>query len=258
LDTLYKTDRSRAITQLLQLQNQTDNVELREFVAEILADIDYALELAPCCPEKIRVDEAKVSSELGELPFTNGNQAITTAQDQVIGSTEPETQREKSQDMISKELIDQLIEKLEAIKDEQLLWEPLKRLRKIAFGYPEVILALRRLLLKVQSDNVQGLICQILLEMSPGDFEVMSDVIKSLRRQNTSDYLFLLRYLQLEHLPEVVKRLKDCLTESGYRSAFYRYQSCAFIIWHCAQNMPYPDFYQAWHSDIFSTHNELL
>jgi predicted NACHT family NTPase len=158
LSALYKTDHYRAITQLLQRLNQTDNVGLRKFVAGILVDMDYGLELAPCWPENIRVDDAKVSSELGELPFTNGNQATTTTEDQVIGSSELETQRKKSQDMISKELIGQFIEKLEAVKHEQPLYQ-----------------------------------------------------------------IF-----------------------------------ASIICWHCAQNMPYPDFYQAWHSDTFSTHNELL
>ncbi|WP_442946805.1 hypothetical protein [Nostoc sp. WHI] len=42
----------------------------------------------------------------------------------------------------------------------------------------------------------------------------------------------------------MVKVLKDS-------SAFdYNYYN---IFWKCAQNMPYPDFYQAWHQSNFAT-----
>ncbi|WP_373693691.1 hypothetical protein [Limnofasciculus baicalensis] len=29
---------------------------------------------------------------------------------------------------------------------------------------------------------------------------------------------------------------------------YYFYDACYRLIWHCAQNMTYPDFYQAWHN----------
>ena len=32
-----------------------------------------------------------------------------------------------------------------------------------------------------------------------------------------------------------------------------RFEECYKVIWHCAQNMTYPDFYQAWHKDTLDT-----
>ncbi len=46
-----------------------------------------------------------------------------------------------------------------------------------------------------------------------------------------------------------VTSLKDCLTEQIYKNNFELYAACYEVIWYCAKNMPYPEFYQAWHSE---------
>jgi hypothetical protein len=58
----------------------------------------------------------------------------------------------------------------------------------------------------------------------------------------------LTKILQSEHLPQVVIALKDYLSEEFYKNSSYRYDAVFNIIWHCAENMTYPDFYKAWHS----------
>jgi hypothetical protein len=45
-----------------------------------------------------------------------------------------------------------------------------------------------------------------------------------------------------------VSGLKDCLTSEIYENDFNRYEICYTFIWSCAQNMTYPEFYQAWHT----------
>ncbi|MEH1795281.1 hypothetical protein [Nostoc sp.] len=54
--------------------------------------------------------------------------------------------------------------------------------------------------------------------------------------------------IQKEHLPQVVITLKDYLSEQFYKNNSYRYEAVFNIIWHCAENMSYPDFYKAWHN----------
>ena len=54
--------------------------------------------------------------------------------------------------------------------------------------------------------------------------------------------------LQSEHLPQVVITLKEYLSEEFYKNSSYRYEAVFNIIWHCAENMTYPEFYKAWHS----------
>jgi hypothetical protein len=45
-----------------------------------------------------------------------------------------------------------------------------------------------------------------------------------------------------------VSGLKDCLTSEIYENDFIRYEICYQVIWDCAQNMTYPEFYQEWHT----------
>jgi HEAT repeat protein len=52
--------------------------------------------------------------------------------------------------------------------------------------------------------------------------------------------------LLINQMPQVVVALKDYLNKSNWDSS-YRYEACYRLIWHCAQNMTYPDFYEAWH-----------
>ncbi|MEH2377706.1 MAG: hypothetical protein V7K27_02210 [Nostoc sp.] len=51
--------------------------------------------------------------------------------------------------------------------------------------------------------------------------------------------------IQSEHLPQVVITLKDYLSKQFYKNSSYRYEAVFNIIWHCAENLTYPDFHKA-------------
>ncbi|MEH1921769.1 hypothetical protein [Nostoc sp.] len=55
----------------------------------------------------------------------------------------------------------------------------------------------------------------------------------------------LTKILQKEHLPQVVITLKDYLSKQFYKNSSYRYEAVFKIIWHCAENLTYPDFHKA-------------
>jgi len=55
----------------------------------------------------------------------------------------------------------------------------------------------------------------------------------------------LTKILQREYIAEVVIALKDYLSEPCYKNTSYRYEAVFNIIWHCAENMAYSDFYKA-------------
>ncbi|HYX17758.1 MAG TPA: HEAT repeat domain-containing protein [Nostoc sp.] len=50
-----------------------------------------------------------------------------------------------------------------------------------------------------------------------------------------------------EQMPSVITVLKDYLSPETYKNYFKRFDDCYEVIWKCAQSMPYPAFYQAWH-----------
>jgi energy-coupling factor transporter ATP-binding protein EcfA2/DNA-binding Xre family transcriptional regulator len=51
-------------------------------------------------------------------------------------------------------------------------------------------------------------------------------------------------------LSAAVASLKDCLQDEEC------YEDCYAVLWYCAQNMSYPDFYEAWHSQPTISHPE--
>ncbi|MCC5624942.1 HEAT repeat domain-containing protein [Nostoc sp. CHAB 5715] len=56
------------------------------------------------------------------------------------------------------------------------------------------------------------------------------------------------KILQSEHSLQVVITLKDYMSKQFYKNSSYRYEAVFNIIWHCAENMTYPDFSKAWHN----------
>lgn len=55
----------------------------------------------------------------------------------------------------------------------------------------------------------------------------------------------LISIIQSEYLPQVVTTLKDYLSKQFYKNNSYRYEAVFNIIWHCAENLTYPDFHKA-------------
>jgi hypothetical protein len=58
----------------------------------------------------------------------------------------------------------------------------------------------------------------------------------------------LTKILRNEHLLQVITALKDYLGTQFSKNSSYRYEAVFNIIWHCAENLNYPDFYKAWHN----------
>ncbi|MEG3979466.1 HEAT repeat domain-containing protein [Microcoleus sp. T3B2] len=58
----------------------------------------------------------------------------------------------------------------------------------------------------------------------------------------------LLKIMKGKHFATAVSGLKKCLTSEIYKNNLGRNEKCYGVIWECAENMTYPDFYQAWHA----------
>jgi HEAT repeat protein len=58
---------------------------------------------------------------------------------------------------------------------------------------------------------------------------------------------FLKEVATQKQMPKIINSLKCCLSDEVRIREFKRFDACFDIIWHCAQNLPYPDFYRAWH-----------
>ena len=47
----------------------------------------------------------------------------------------------------------------------------------------------------------------------------------------------------------VVTALKDYVSYQAYENDYERFEDCYKVIWKCAQTLPYPEFYKAWHNE---------
>ncbi len=106
---------------------------------------------------------------------------------------------------------------------------------------------------KITGDNLKGINDAIKV--------LIKSLHYSLHRATMMDAaLRLVDILPNHRLREAVKDLKNCLTTeqflevptygqslADYENKFYRFKCCYKVLLHCAQNMPYLDFYQSWH-----------
>jgi hypothetical protein len=90
----------------------------------------------------------------------------------------------------------------------------------------------------------------------PESIKELSDLIRNnsdtLTRYQVADKL--VKNVKSNHLESVVSDLKDCLSQQVYENDYVLYDNCYKIIWHCAQNMSYPKFYQAWSEPSSTVH----
>lgn len=92
------------------------------------------------------------------------------------------------------------------------------------------------------------------LESVAGDADFADALIYLLRTYQDEDIRLQATYslkaiLQRSLFPVVVAALKNCLQDLCCQNDVALYRLCDGVIWHCAQNMTYPDFYRAWHGE---------
>ena len=137
-----------------------------------------------------------------------------------------------------------------------------------AAGNKDAIAALSKLIDSTEDNYLLLDVADSLGKIDPGNQKALSTLIKLIqtfddwytnteicnaqdRRSRYSSRLLnkannLQKILSINQMPQVVVALKDYLSKSNWDSS-YRYEACHRLIWHCAQNMTYPDFFEAWH-----------
>ncbi|BAZ29342.1 hypothetical protein NIES4074_17850 [Cylindrospermum sp. NIES-4074] len=91
-------------------------------------------------------------------------------------------------------------------------------------------------------------------EIDPGNQTAIDALVNLIADSNVNDYTkryavsSLGEILTKEQMASVVTILKNCLSDKIYKSNFDLFKECYSLFWDCAQNLTYPDFYQAWHA----------
>ncbi|MBD2487742.1 HEAT repeat domain-containing protein [Aulosira sp. FACHB-615] len=127
-------------------------------------------------------------------------------------------------------------------------------LGEISSGNKKAIAALVELIANPQLDDLtRWQAASSLGEIGSGNEKAIAALVKLIGKPQLNDYTrwqatsSLEKILLEKQMPNVVTALKDYLSPESYKNNFKRFDNCYRVIWKCAQSMPYPAFYQAWH-----------
>lgn len=99
---------------------------------------------------------------------------------------------------------------------------------------------------KIDKDNPVAIAVLIKIILTTNDKSICRDVIQSLNE-----------IVQNNQMPSVVSALQKFMCKAVDKTKYDLYEKLFEIIWNCAQNLPYPTFYQAWHHQLTTPHPEV-
>ncbi len=146
-----------------------------------------------------------------------------------------------------------LISLVENAEDNSTLWLSVVSLGKISScGNLTVISVLMRLL-ETADYYIRRVAARSIAQIaSKGNLEAITALIKLIETSEdkftTLEVVYsFTKHIQGNGLELAVSDLKSGLLAQTKIKCFWRYTACYAITWHCAQNITYPTFYQAWH-----------
>lgn len=104
-------------------------------------------------------------------------------------------------------------------------------------------------------------VAKCLLRIDPANSKATDILIKVLKIPNNPTYdeiatIFIETLSSSRNFYLMIENLKELINRDIKQSNFQQFSSCFQILWHCAQNMNYIDFHQAWHHPL-STDDKL-
>ena len=234
---------------------------------QVIAALVKIIETSP--DENTRRYAAKSLGELGQE-----NPEAVASLVKIIATTENENIRLNAAmslgtiDVGNPIAIAALIELIATTQEEFTCRYAAESLGEIDPGNPEAIAALVQLIETTQDEYTSWLAAMSLGKIDPGNLEAIAALIELIATTESEDEITQdARWLAVENLKRilitpqqyagVVFVLKDCLSDDVYQNNFDRFNKCYKIIWNCAANLPYPQFYQAWHHPVQMTHPEV-
>ncbi|WP_366930793.1 HEAT repeat domain-containing protein [Microcoleus sp. bin38.metabat.b11b12b14.051] len=204
---------------------------------------DYTRWRAAACLGIINKDNSVALSALVELIRNAGDENIRRMATYSLGEINTN----------NPEAIAALVELIRNCGDKVTRMVATDSLEKIGKNNPVVRATFVELIRHSDRENNRSIVTNSLEEIGKDNSEKIAALVNLIRNSgNVSaqrNAAFQLRAIMKDkYFATAVSSLKDCLTSQDRRKSFNRYNQCYRVIWECAQNMTYPDFYQAWHS----------
>jgi len=259
--TLPKSEYSRAITTLIETLHTTKDEDIRQQAASSLGQIDPGNEMAIAAltnllsttqNENIRQQAA---SSLGQID--PGNEMAIAALTNLLSTTQNENIRQQAASSLGQidtgnsEAIAVLLQLVQSA-NKGIRMKAAHSLGKIGTNNPTAIASLAELIENSQDKSIRSLAAYSLGKIGTDNPTAIATLVKLI--ENSQDessrrlaFNLLNPTLAKPQIAVLVTALKDYLSDKTHENDFERYRDCYEVIWDCAQNLPYPDFYQAWH-----------
>ncbi|MEP0751959.1 HEAT repeat domain-containing protein [Trichocoleus sp. Lan] len=155
-----------------------------------------------------------------------------------------------------------LLRILETTENEDTRGRVAYSLGNIDPGNEVAIAGLLRILETTENEDIRGRAAYSLGKIDSGNEVAIAGLVHLLETTENEDTRGRAAYslgeiLQNNQMPSAVSALQHCLTNEVYESNFNLYENCYKLIWQCAQTLPYPTFYQAWHHPPITSYPEV-
>jgi predicted NACHT family NTPase len=224
--TLLQNESSRAITTLIEILHTTQDENVRLQAAESLG--------------KIEPGNAKAIATLTEILYRNQNEDIYLQAAESLGKIAPG----------NSEALAASIKLIKNSQDESIRSRAAYSLAEIDKDNPIAIATLVELM-NSQDESIRSRAAYSLAEIDKNNPIAIATLVELMNSQDESIRSLAVNRLKTTlvkpQMAVLVTELKDYLSDEIHENDFERYRDYYKIIWHCAQNLSYPDFYQAWH-----------
>ncbi|MGC9526456.1 MAG: HEAT repeat domain-containing protein, partial [Limnospira sp.] len=180
---------------------------------------------------------------------------------QLFRMTQDKGMREMVIDSLSKigqgnsKVIDNFIQILEVTEDEDICCDIAVSLGEIGRENPKAINALTKFLAIAEDKYTRSTVALSLGKIDPGNILAINTLLEIIKINDSREVYsfcvaenFKLLLTQKKEFADVVSALRDPLNDE-IENNNTQHKNFYSIVWHCAQNLPYPDFYRAWHGD---------
>ncbi|HAX75114.1 MAG TPA: signal transduction protein [Cyanobacteria bacterium UBA11372] len=252
-----------AIATLVQLIESTQNESTRQETVVSLEKIGDGSQTAIAAlvqlieSAKDKYTRRQAVSSLGAI--ARGNEMAIAALVQLIESNEDDSicwQAVASLGAIGKgsqTAIAALLQLIKSTQDQGILWQAIFSLGAIGTGNPTAIAALAQVIESTEDEEICMQAAHSLWAIDSNNetaITVLMQILESTKNEficrRTAENL---KKIMGEYfLARIVIALKGYLSYETSENDSKRFDACYKVIWHCAQNMSYPDFYQAWHN----------
>ncbi|WP_293336684.1 HEAT repeat domain-containing protein [Microcoleus sp. CAWBG58] len=271
---IIATGNPEAIAALISIRSATTDEYIRWNVADILGEITTGNPEAIAALIRIismTNDEdtrRKVANILSKIA-TGNSEAIAALIEIFSTNNDYDTRLNVAYNLRkiatgNSEFLAALIGIFSETNDKYICWNIPEILGEIATGNPEAIAALIEIFSVTDDAHIRLRVPELLGEIAArGNPEALAALIRIISTTNdeyntpgtVADILN--KIVQNDQMPSVVSALQQFQDDSTYETNYALYENSFEIIWNCAQNLPYPTFYQAWHHQLTTPHPEV-